>query len=258
MMRRLKLGNRTLLRIALYAIPSVCIIDGLLVEPGWIRTRKLDLGGKEPTHRIVHFTDLHYTGDRKTLKGVVDKINKLDPDFVCFTGDLVDEKEYLGEALALLRKIRRPVFGVPGNHEYWCGAPFDEISEAFRATGGAWLVDQAVESPDGKIIIVGASNHDAAFIKKEPLGKSLLLTHYPSFVDLVKGAKFNLILAGHSHGGQLRIPFWGAVAVPWGTGPYEMGSYQTAAGPLYVNPGIGTFYLPVRLFCRPEITEITF
>ena len=258
MMRMLKLGNRTLLRLALYALPSVCVVDGFLVEPGWIRTRKIDLGGRGPTHRLVHFTDLHYKGDRATLQGIVYKINMLDPDFVCFTGDIVDEKARLSDALKLIRKIRRPVFGGPGNHEYWCGAPFDEIAEAFQATGGAWLVDQAVESPDGKVIIVGASSHDAAFIKKRPTGKSLLLTHYPAFVDLVKGATFDLILAGHSHGGQLRIPFWGAVAVPWGTGPYEMGFYQTAAGPLYVNPGIGTFYLPVRLFCRPEITEITF
>lgn len=258
MMRMRKLGNRTLLRLALYALPSVCIVDGFFVEPDWIRTRKINLGGPGPTHRLVHFTDLHYRGDRAMLRGLVNKINALDPDFVCFTGDIVEEKAHLKEALAVLREIRRPLFGVPGNHEYWCGAPFDEIAEAFSATGGAWLVDQAVASPDGKIIIVGASSHNAGFIKKEPTGKRLLLTHYPAFADLLKGKTFDLILAGHSHGGQLRIPLWGAVAVPWGTGRYEMGLYQTGAGPLYVNPGIGTFYMPIRLFCRPEVTVIQF
>jgi len=258
MMRMLRIGNRTLLRLALYALPSVCIVDGFLVEPDWIRTRKINLSGPGRPHRLVHFTDLHYRGDRAMLLGLVNKINALDPDFVCFTGDIVEEMAYLREALELLRTIRSPLFGVPGNHEYWSGAPFDEIAEAFRATGGAWLMDRAVASPDGEIVIVGASSHNADFIKKAPTGKRLLLTHYPAFADILKGKTFNLILAGHSHGGQLRIPFWGAVAVPWGTGRYERGLYQTSAGPLYVNPGIGTFYMPVRLFCRPEITVIQF
>ncbi len=258
MIRMLRLGNRTLFRLALCALPSVCIVDSFLLEPDWIRTRLIKLGGPRPIHRLVHFTDLHYKGDRALLQRLVDKINTLNPDFVCFTGDIVEDKAYLDEVLELLRTIRRPLFGVPGNHEYWCGASFDDIAEAFSATGGAWLVDRAVKSPGGDIIIVGASSHNADFIKKELAGKRLLLTHYPAFADLLKGKRFDLILAGHSHGGQFRIPFWGAVAVPWGTGSYEMGLYQTDAGPLYVNPGIGTFYLPVRLFCRPEITVIQF
>ena len=85
--------------------------------------------------------------------------------------------------------------------------------------------------------------------------KRLLLVHYPLFVEQVKGS-FDLILAGHSHGGQVRIPFWGALTLPYRVGHYDLGLFQTQAGPLYVNPGIGTFYLPVRTWCRPEISVI--
>ncbi|MCX6357032.1 MAG: metallophosphoesterase [Candidatus Aureabacteria bacterium] len=256
-MALLKIGNKHLARLALYAIPSLCIFEGVMMEPEWVVVRELDLVPGEEGHRVVHFTDLHYRGDRAYLKGVIAKINALDPDFVCFTGDIIEDKKHLAEALDLLRLIKTPLYGVPGNHDYWCGAPFADIAAAFRATGGAWLVDEAVRVPGGGVTIVGASSHKTDFVTGGGRGKQILLTHYPAFTDLLpKGVTFDLILAGHSHGGQLRIPFWGAVAVPWGTGRYEKGFYRTAAGPLYVNPGIGTFYLPVRLFCRPEITVI--
>lgn len=64
------------------------------------------------------------------------------------------------------------------------------------------------------------------------------------------------MLAGHSHGGQVRIPFWGALVLPNRVGLYDLGLFQTMIGPLYVNPGIGTFLLPVRSWCRPEISLI--
>jgi len=77
---------------------------------------------------------------------------------------------------------------------------------------------------------------------------------------LVLGASshsFELMLAGHSHGGQVRVPFYGAPILPWGVGPYQLGYYETFAGPLYVGAGIGTYRLPVRINCRPEITVVT-
>ena len=84
----------------------------------------------------------------------------------------------------------------------------------------------------------------------------IYLTHYPTAVDHIKDAQYALILAGHSHGGQVRLPFIGALILPYGVGEYEKGLYRTKAGPLYVNPGIGTYQFPVRFGCRPEITLI--
>ena len=83
---------------------------------------------------------------------------------------------------------------------------------------------------------------------------NLLLVHYPVWADLLGGLRCDLALAGHSHGGQVRVPFYGAVITPSLTGRYDMGMFDTPAGPLYVNPGIGTFHLDVRFNCRPEVT----
>ena len=76
----------------------------------------------------------------------------------------------------------------------------------------------------------------------------------PSVLERAKREKFDLILAGHSHGGQVRVPFYGPLLLPFGVGRYDMGLFHTASGPLYVNPGLGWFPVPIRFNCRPEIT----
>jgi predicted MPP superfamily phosphohydrolase len=78
--------------------------------------------------------------------------------------------------------------------------------------------------------------------------------HYPAWVNKLAGQKFDLILAGHSHGGQVWLPLYGPVYVPFGVDQYVRGLFHTEAGPLYVNPGIGWFPVPIRFNCRPEIT----
>jgi uncharacterized protein len=87
-----------------------------------------------------------------------------------------------------------------------------------------------------------------------PGATNILLSHYPNWSQNISGARFDLILSGHSHGGQVRLPGLGALLVPSGVGAFEIGLYQTPAGPLYVNPGIGYFFADVRFCCRPEVT----
>ena len=81
-----------------------------------------------------------------------------------------------------------------------------------------------------------------------------MLIHYPEGADKLGKTKLDLILAGHSHGGQVRLPFYGPLILPFGVGTYDLGLFQTPAGPLYVNAGIGYFYVNVRFNCGPEIT----
>jgi len=78
--------------------------------------------------------------------------------------------------------------------------------------------------------------------------------HYPAWVQNLSTEKYDLMLAGHSHGGQVRVPFYGALMVPFGVGRYDLEMFPTASGPLYVNPGIGWFPVPIRFNCRPAIT----
>ncbi|MHC1768238.1 MAG: metallophosphoesterase [Verrucomicrobiia bacterium] len=150
------------------------------------------------------------------------------------------------------------LYGVPGNHDYWAGVDFEAVARVFAATGGKWLMDENAVSRDGQVNIIGATCTKAPAIHPVAGLKNILLFHYPEWVQKLLGTQFDLMLAGHSHGGQVRLPFYGPLLTPFGVGEFDRGLYETDAGPLYVNPGIGCFYRNVRLFCRPEITLIEF
>jgi uncharacterized protein len=95
-------------------------------------------------------------------------------------------------------------------------------------------------------------------LRPDPQTKNILLLHYPAWIKKLGERRFDLLLAGHSHGGQVRLPFLGAPKLAYGVDEYDMGLFPTPNGPLYVNPGIGWFVTPARFLCRPEITVIEF
>ena len=91
---------------------------------------------------------------------------------------------------------------------------------------------------------------------KARAARRLLLTHYPIQADRLDGRRYDLILAGHSHGGQVHLPFSGALILPYEVGRYQQGRYDSLGDPLYVNAGIGTYMFPARVNCRPERTVV--
>lgn len=250
-----KFTRRRFLAAALLLTPPLAVGDAEWLEPTWLKVRRIQLGTDKPTHRFVHFTDVHHKGDTAYLRRVVREINAQSPDFVCFTGDIIEERRFSKEALELLAGIKSPVYGVPGNHDYWGRLPFDQTGKSFQASGGAWLLDQQVITADGKFCISGETclGFKRAPLRPEPKTRNILLMHYPAWVKKL-GAQYDLILAGHSHGGQVRLPFYGPVYLPFGVDEYDLGLFRTARGPLYVNPGIGWFPWPIRFRCRPELT----
>lgn len=243
---------------AFAAAPFATVADAKWIEPTWLRVRRLRIGNGQPTIRLVHFSDLHYKGDRSYAESVVKTINSFSPDLVCFTGDIMEQARFLPEALEILSGIKSPMYGVPGNHDYWSGASFEVIGQCFRATGGDWLLDEQRAVAGGKINLVGITCRGFydALPPLNPDTKNILLMHYPAWIKRQGDRKFDLALAGHSHGGQVRIPFYGALILPFGVDQYDLGLFQTQSGPLYVNPGIGWFYVDVRFNCRPEVTVI--
>lgn len=247
--------RRKFLALGALALPAAAGADARWIEPFSLRVSEfhmnLGLG-----RRFLHFTDFHYKGHATYAGEVVATINRLAPEFVCFTGDLVEHRDFLGEALGFIRQIKAPVYGSPGNHDYWSHSPFAEYERVFADTGGAWLVDRSVTlTPELELFGFGADSWRGLPAAKA--SRRIALMHYPIQAMQLKDVRFDLMLAGHSHGGQVRIPFYGAPIVPWGVGPYQLGYYETPAGPLYVNAGIGTYRLPIRLNCRPEITVVT-
>lgn len=231
------------------AVPAWCVAELLCIEPTWVRVKRLRLG-EDPSRKLVHFTDLHYKGDRAYLTGVIDLINGLSPDFVCFTGDIVESTAYLAEALDCMKELKAPTFGVPGNWDFVNGD--SSVLQCFSGTGGAWLANEVKDF--GTVRISGVDHKPPPSVDREEGRVEILLTHYPMDADAVTGEPYDLILAGHSHGGQVRLPFAGSLVVPDRVGVYDRGLFNTPGGQLYVNPGIGTWLLPVRFMCRPEIT----
>ena len=248
--------RRKFLALGALALPAAAGVNAAAIEPTALRVSELTLMPRGNI-RFVHFTDWHFRGDSDYAAEVVSTINRLAPEFVCFTGDLVEDKRYAADALKFLRQINAPVYGSPGNHDYWSGASFAEYEEAFAATGGAWLVDRSIVLPKHDLEVVGMAIIGIHALKPPRANRRLLLLHYPKLADQLKGPVFDLILAGHSHGGQVRLPLIGAPFLPWGVGPYDLGYFESEGGPLYVNAGIGTYRFPVRFNCRPEITVVT-
>ena len=227
-MASLKTTRRQFIRLGV-ATFAWSILEPWVWETRWLKIKQLNVGGPKASHRIVHITDIHYKGDRAYLKKVVETVNALSPDFVAFTGDLVEDSVHLDEALDVMSQIKYPVYGVPGNHDFGSGVPFKTIAQFCQSTGGAWLLNQDRITKDGHLQIIGAMGFDQLPPLQQEL-KRLLLVHYPIFVNYVKGS-FDLVLAGHSHGGQVRIPVWGALVLPDSVGPYDLGLFKTQVGP---------------------------
>ena len=250
------MGNitrRKFLGLGALALPAT-LGAGSAFETTMLRITKLRHG--PGACRFVHFSDFHYKGDADYAQEVVRTINGLAPDFVCFTGDLIEEARFAPEAFAFIRQISAPVYGAPGNHDYSAGVPFLDYAAAFAATGGDWLADNSAVLPEHDLELVGFARGGPRAFKEPRAARQILLLHYPHVAQGLD-RQFALILSGHSHGGQVRLPFYGALVLPKGVGRYEQGYYETQGGPLYVNAGIGTWRIPFRWNCRPEITLIT-
>lgn len=253
-LRDSQVSRRRFLKHALWATPAACVVEGFAVEPEWLDVRTLRVGsGTTVRHRFAHFTDLHFKGDTGYLRKVCETINGLNPDFVCFTGDFIEEEPFLKPALAGLAAIRAPMYAIPGNHDWWSGASFTPIATQLASRGGAWLQNSQRLIADGRINLMGLDRLPST-VRTVPGAFNLLLIHYPAWAKQLDGLKADLVLAGHSHGGQVRIPGVGSLITPSHSDEYDLGWFETASGPLYVNPGIGTFYLDVRFNCRPEVT----
>lgn len=244
-------GQRAMAVLGVCGLVAVlCLVYATRIEPRWLRVRHVRLS---PTHALtaIHLSDIHYKGDRAYLERVVKRVNAIPADVVCFTGDLVEDLVRLDESLDILSRVNKPLFGIPGNHDQWAHLPAPPIRDALRKTGGDWLVDTNTVVPGRRLAV--CTRWDLPMPVAE---RRILLTHYPAAVDAIRGATFDLILAGHTHGGQVRLPLVGHLVLPYNVGDHDYGLFRKDAGPLYVSSGIGTYFMDVRFGCRPEIAVI--
>lgn len=252
---------------------------GFFVEPKLITFHEFKITNENITDnfqglKIVHISDIHYGTiyDEKQMEKLVESINKQKPDIVVLTGDLIDKKTKMTIELAdkisnQLKNISSEVgkYAINGNDDL----KFDEWSNIITNGGFKNLnntYDTIYKNGYNSMLISGVSSasdkqdindklkttmdYINSFEKDGPI-YNILLIHEPDYIDDIADNKFNLILAGHSHGGQIKIPF-NSFTVPKGAKKYYDSYYKVNNSELYVSNGLGVTDYNFRLFNTPS------
>jgi len=220
--------------------------------------------------RVVQISDIHagLYMTRGQVKPYVDFVNALEPDLFVVTGDFISNSMYFlyGCAAELARvRARYGTFAVLGNHEHWYGNP-REVEAVFRAQQISLLTNahRVIQTDQGPFAVAGIDDLesgrpdlDAALQGLDPSTPTLLLSHYPEIFPQAAHHGVRLTLAGHWHGGQIRLKLPGLdLSVAHLLSPYPEGLYRLNASHLYVTRGIGTAWTPIRLNASPEVVVL--
>jgi predicted MPP superfamily phosphohydrolase len=222
--------------------------------------------------RIAHLSDFHLgtpSRGRRAVERAVDWVAERKPDLVAITGDLLSRPRGEAELLTLLAKLPHP-YVVLGNHDYAISRdPFSRPVELGRLEHGTMLLDSAevVELRGKRIELAGVdprSWHQKQASAFEELGPEnqradlrILLCHFPRALDTVPSGRWDLILAGHLHAGQIVLPYgFGKLLLAHPGARYPEGIFERAGTTMHVSPGLGTTFVPFRFFARPEATEL--
>jgi predicted MPP superfamily phosphohydrolase len=257
------------------------------IERHWTEVTHLDVSLAGLSHvfdgmRIAQLSDIHLDNLTEPfyLRHVVQKVNRMQPDAVFLTGDYVSDgltsNEFARKAAlqcaSILSELEcRNRYAVLGNHDVAVGEK--EVAAALRAHGITVLRNASlpIERPGGRFWLAGIDDPvwghpypEVAIppaIRNVPNEPVVLLCHAPDYADDLLaqpvGQTISLMLSGHTHGGQVRLPILGALELPSLGKKYVEGLFRLGAMQLYVNRGIGTIGLPFRFNCPPEITMFT-
>jgi uncharacterized protein len=279
-------SRRDFLKASLLGVAGLALYSGE-VERHWIDVENRDitlrgLAADFEGMRIVQLSDIHmdYYTEPFFLRRVVERINQLKPDAVFLTGDYVTSGQWADsvaheaawECAGILKGLKcKSVHAVLGNHDVTVGSAIVEsafrtnginiLRNSFlpieRGSGRFWLAgldDPVVGHPDLNATIPNMIRNR----RDEPL---VLLCHAPDYATHIQsqeaGQAVDLMLSGHTHGGQIRLPFIGALVLPPMGKRFVQGWFQLGRMGLYVNRGIGTIGVPFRLDCPPELTLFT-
>jgi predicted MPP superfamily phosphohydrolase len=247
------------------------------VEPFWPRYHQIDIPvrGLPPAfagYRIAHLTDLH-TGKAPIsyLQHAMNHVRDLTPDLVLVTGDLVHHNPaMIGPVVDLLSSLRTPVVATFGNHEYGIDRGPDEphdpdladkLEAALTAAGHTPLRNASMpirKGPDTLWIVgmddlwYGGFDEIRAFADVPHGAVSIAMSHNPDTAYRIATHHPVLSLFGHTHGGQIRLPGYGALRLNVTNTQFDWGLFELGAGKLYVSSGVG-YIRRVRFCCRPEV-----
>ena len=250
----------------LAAIGLLCIPYGYFIEPYWIDVNTIEVKTaklKEAAFKIVHISDMHCDEKMRNEKRLVRIINAMKPDVIVFTGDSLNTHTALARFRDTMNELSAGSgkVAVLGNMDRGrlSGSPLYQGTGFELLDQGSVNINKAAES----IQIYGLSAGRSDLCRQVLEGTSpeqfnILLHHYPGLIEDLEDFNVDLYLAGHTHGGQVALPFYGALVTLSKYGKkYESGKYMVGKTMLYINRGIGMEggHAPrVRFWARPEIT----
>lgn len=233
------------------------------MEPYWIQINRYHLQtGIYPPLKIAHLTDLHTYGLGSREQEVLNRLEEEKPDLIAITGDTLAQSGTYELCRPFLSRLHAPsgVWAVPGNFEN--RRRLDNESAFYNSLNIHYLINSS-QFIRSNLCVVGLDdaasgfpNLEAALAFVPKQAATLVLMHSPGYFRQAAG-RCDLILAGHSHGGQIRLPFVGGLWFPKGVDGFTEGWFEKEKTRMYVSRGLGTVLLDVRLFCRPELVLIT-
>lgn len=263
-MRGLTQRPRVLIRFTVAAalagiVYAVVIVDAYLIEPNWPELTRITIEADiaEPL-QILHLTDLHIEpGNIPRQHWLLEQLKLLDPDLILITGDIHQMGMFDVEVLrGILSHISAPlgVYGCVGYDHY-------EVLKEANPSISYLVNDTALVEHGGDTIgiagLVFMCGHAAAYDSLTDAKFKIVMQHSPDFADEAAENGADLYLCGHTHGGQVRIPFWGAIITNSKSGKkYESGQYMNGNTHIYTSRGLGLeppSAPQVRFLCRPEI-----
>ena len=249
-----KIKNRTTIILVMLLISimvSWVIWGNLSVETTKLTVISKDLPEAFDKFSIAHISDLHNAEYGKNNEKLIDILEAESPNIIAITGDLIDSNHTnLEVALSFAQQAVKiaPCYFVTGNHEAWIGSQYEELKTSLQNTGITVLQDEAIELNYGDVCIQLIGLNDPDFSERDRLLSESILEAKLS----------HLVLSGHAHGGQFRLPFGrGVIAPGQGLFPkYDAGAYTENGTTMIVSRGIGNSIIPVRINNPPEIVII--
>lgn len=269
---RRKVANKILLFILIIFLLGIVYSSLIETRMLFVKEKKIistSIGTNFDNIKIVHFSDLHFgsTIHEKDLKRIVNKINKQKPDIVIFTGDLIEEKYEINdeerEKLTIyLKKIETKYgkYAIVGNHDYYNEDFHNIIYDAdFMLLNNSYDVVYSYNNESIGIyglddFTYGDPSTDKALEKEfVDANYKIVLMHEPDYVKkIISYINPNLILAGHSHNQQIRIPFIKGFWLPEGSKTYYEPYYKINDTDIYISNGIGTSIIKLRFLSPPS------
>ncbi len=265
--RRKGISRRRFLSLGMAGVAGTVVADSVWYEPQALQVEKIafptsSAGGQV---RLLQISDLHLSGYNSYFAKVTKQVADLQPDLIVLTGDYLEEERNIRGVLSFLKELKAThgIYAVQGNWEYWSRLEGENLRRHFAGVGVKLLINERADLEiNGRALSIfgldyPSSNDHLHQLQKavDPQRFNLLLSHVPAFAHEQLNEHINLILSGHTHGGQVRLPFLPPFYLPRYSGRFVAGFYQVSQHriPLYVSRGVGTSVLPLRFFCRPEI-----